>query len=63
MGESFTALPSNPSSLMYNPAGLAGLAGLRVSYSQRNLVTSSGEILRSIQCCNWNADRGICCTV
>ncbi len=47
MGESFTALPSNPSALMYNPAGLAGLTGLRVSYSQRSLATNSDWTLRS----------------
>ena len=30
MGESFVALPSNPAALMYNPAGLAGLTGLKI---------------------------------
>jgi hypothetical protein len=33
MGESFVAVPSNPAALQYNPAGLAGLHGLGVSYS------------------------------
>ena len=47
MGESFTALPSNPSALMYNPAGLAGLSGVRASYSQRSLATNSEQTLRS----------------
>ena len=37
MGESFVALPSNPSALMYNPAGLAGLQGVSLSYSRRAL--------------------------
>ena len=37
MGESFVALPSDPAALMYNPAGLAGLKGMSVSYSQRSL--------------------------
>ena len=37
MGESFVAVPANPSALMYNPAGLAGLSGLNVSYSRKNL--------------------------
>ena len=37
MGESFVALPSNPSALMYNPAGLVGLQGLTLSYSRRSL--------------------------
>ncbi len=37
MGESFVALPSNPLALMYNPAGLAGLSGISVSYSLRRL--------------------------
>ncbi len=37
MGESFVALPSDPAALMYNPAGLAGLNGLNVSYSRKSL--------------------------
>jgi hypothetical protein len=37
MGESFVALPGNPTALMSNPAGLAGLTGLGVSYAQRSL--------------------------
>ena len=37
MGESFVALRSNPSALMYNPAGLAGLQGFSISYSRRAL--------------------------
>jgi hypothetical protein len=37
MGESFVALPSDPSALMYNPAGLAGLQGFSISYSHRAL--------------------------
>ena len=53
MGESFTALPSNPTALMYNPAGLAGLSGVRASYSQRNLGTNNEQTLRS-----FNADVG-----
>ena len=47
MGESFAALPSNPSGLLYNPAGLAGLSGIRASYSQRSLASESKPILRS----------------
>lgn len=37
MGESFAGLPANPAALMYNPAGLAGLSGLDISYSYRGL--------------------------
>ncbi len=37
MGESFVAVPSNPSALMYNPSGLAGLQGISLSYSRRAL--------------------------
>ena len=37
MGESFVALPSDPAALMYNPAGLAELMGINVSYSHRGL--------------------------
>src|SRR5271169_1411852 len=37
MGESFVALPSDPAALMYNPAGLAGLTGLNVSYSRKSM--------------------------
>jgi hypothetical protein len=37
MGESFVALPSDHAALMYNPAGLAGLSGLSVSYSRKSL--------------------------
>jgi hypothetical protein len=37
MGESFVALPSNPAALLYNPAGLAGLNGVYLSYSRRAL--------------------------
>jgi hypothetical protein len=37
MGESLVALPSNPSALMYNPAGLASLQGAGVSYGERPL--------------------------
>ena len=37
MGESFVALPANPAALMYNPAGLAGLSGLNISYSRKSL--------------------------
>ena len=37
MGESFVALPSDPAALMYNPAGLAGLNGLSVSYSRMSM--------------------------
>jgi hypothetical protein len=37
MGESFVGLPSNPAALMYNPAGLAGLTGMNISYSRKNL--------------------------
>ena len=48
MGESFTALPSNPSALLYNPAGLAGLTGVRVSYSQRSLAGEANWTLRSL---------------
>jgi hypothetical protein len=47
MGESFSALPANPSALIFNPAGLAGLTGLRVSYSQRSLATNNEQTLRS----------------
>ena len=47
MGESFVALPSNPSALVYNPAGLAGIDGIHVSYSQRSLDRYSGGTLRS----------------
>ncbi|HTY59428.1 MAG TPA: hypothetical protein VMF59_11455 [Bacteroidota bacterium] len=47
MGESFTALPSNPSALIYNPAGLAGMSGLRASYSQRTLAANDEAMLRS----------------
>jgi hypothetical protein len=47
MGESFTGLPSNPFALMYNPAGLAGLRGVRVSYAQRSLAASGEQTLRS----------------
>jgi len=37
MGESFVALPSDPSALMYNPAGLAGLNGFTFSYSRMSM--------------------------
>jgi hypothetical protein len=37
MGESFVALASNPAAVSCNPAGLAGLKGMSVSYAQRNL--------------------------
>src|SRR5271169_4954695 len=37
MGESFVALPSDPAALMYNPAGLAGLTGMNVSYYRKSL--------------------------
>jgi hypothetical protein len=37
MGESFVAVPSSPSALMYNPSGLAGLQGISLSYSRRAL--------------------------
>ena len=47
MGESFSALPANPSALLYNPAGLAGLSGIRVSYSQRSLAGEYHGTLRS----------------
>jgi hypothetical protein len=47
MGESFVALSSNPAALMYNPAGLAGLSGIRVSYSQRTLDADNNWTLRS----------------
>ena len=48
MGESFVGVPSNPSALMYNPAGLAGLAGMHLSYSQRKLSPGDNGTLRSI---------------
>ncbi len=47
MGESFAGLPSNPAALLYNPAGLAGLSGTRVSYSQRSLDAEYNWTLRS----------------
>jgi hypothetical protein len=47
MGESFVALPSNPAALVYNPAGLAGLSGIHVSYSQRSLARENDWTLRS----------------
>jgi hypothetical protein len=37
MGESFVAVPSNPGALMVNPAGLAGLSGVNVSYSRKSI--------------------------
>ena len=37
MGESFVALPANQAALMYNPAGLAGLRGMTVSYSRKEM--------------------------
>ncbi|MBM2841255.1 MAG: hypothetical protein HW412_1783 [Bacteroidetes bacterium] len=36
MGESFVAVPNNPSAITYNPAGLAGIPGISFSYAQRN---------------------------
>ena len=47
MGESFVAVPSNPSALMYNPAGLAGLQGSSISYSRRalNVVSLIDEMM------------------
>jgi hypothetical protein len=36
MGESFVAVPNNPSSVMYNPAGLAGTRGVLLFYARRN---------------------------
>jgi len=47
MGESFVALPANPSALMYNPAGLAGLSGIHLSYSQRSQIGEYHSTLRS----------------
>jgi hypothetical protein len=37
MGESFVSIPSNPAALSFNPAGLAGLQGISVSYAGRNM--------------------------
>src|SRR5271169_5671697 len=48
MGGSSVAIPSNPSALMYNPAGLAGLSGVHVSYAQRNLSPELRATLRSL---------------
>lgn len=42
MGESFVALPGDPTALMSNPAGLAGLHGMGISYSQRSMNWMSG---------------------
>jgi len=42
MGESFVALHGNPTALMSNPAGLAGLAGIGLSYAQRSLNWTRG---------------------
>ena len=47
MGESFTALPANSSALLYNPAGLAGLSGIHLSYSQRSQIGDYHSTLRS----------------
>ncbi len=44
MGESFSGLPGNQAALMYNPAGLVGMTGIRASYNQRNLNWFSEEI-------------------
>jgi hypothetical protein len=42
MGESLVALRANPSSLMYNPAGLAGLKGTSLAYAERKMNWFSG---------------------
>ena len=47
MGESFTGVPSSPSALIYNPAGLAGLTGVCVSYSQRKFEGGYNRTLRA----------------
>jgi hypothetical protein len=36
MGESFVAVPNNPFSMMYNPAGMAGIKGVSILYDRRN---------------------------
>ncbi|HMK38359.1 MAG TPA: PorV/PorQ family protein, partial [Bacteroidota bacterium] len=38
MGESLVALRSNVSALMYNPAGLAALSGMGLSYGERSMA-------------------------
>ncbi|HTO94140.1 MAG TPA: PorV/PorQ family protein [Bacteroidota bacterium] len=38
MGESFVAAPANPAALTYNPAGLAGLEGMTLSYARKSLA-------------------------
>jgi hypothetical protein len=42
-GESFTGLPANPSALMYNPAGLAGLPQITAYYCNRAYSWVSDE--------------------
>jgi hypothetical protein len=42
MGEALAAVPKEPMALMSNPAGLAGLDGIGVSYSQRSINWMSG---------------------
>jgi hypothetical protein len=42
MGESFVAVPGEPTALMSNPAGLAALEGIGFSYSQRSFDWMSG---------------------
>ncbi len=37
MGQSFVAVERNPYALFYNPAGLSGLTGVSISYSQRDM--------------------------
>jgi hypothetical protein len=37
MGQSFVAVSANQHALLYNPAGLSGLRGICVSYSQRSI--------------------------
>lgn len=36
LGESFVAMPGNTVAVAYNPAGLAGISGISLSYAQRN---------------------------
>lgn len=45
MGESFVATPADQAAVMYNPAGLAGLRGIVLSYAHRdmNWVPNTGQ--------------------
>ena len=57
MGESFVALPGEPTALMSNPAGLVGLQGIGLSYAQRSLNWLKG--LEDFKYHSWNAYLGV----